>query len=250
MLDEIKKYWSDRSESYANENLAEILDHRGKKWQEVFKTYAPIAFEKMKVLDVGCGPGIFSILLALLGAKVSAVDYTPKMLDFAKKNASSYKTKINFFQADAQNLAFENDCFDLVVSRNLTWNLSHPQKAYKEWHRVLKQGGRFLNFDANWYLQLYDDGQKKAYEKDREKTQKIGIPDHMTTLYPNAKKMEEIAKSLPLSKIHRPEWDEKILKNIGFEILVCDKNFYQQIWNEEEKIMFASTPMFLIVAQK
>ena len=36
----------------------------------------------------------------------------------------------------------------MIVSRNLTWNLPHPEMAYKEWLRVLKKGGRLLNFDA------------------------------------------------------------------------------------------------------
>ncbi|PAF47431.1 hypothetical protein BKH41_07570 [Helicobacter sp. 12S02232-10] len=250
MLEEIQDYWNDRSKTYAQDNLEELASMKREKWKAVFSKYSPMPFEKVSVLDIGCGPGIFSIMLSELGGDVSALDYTPKMLEEAKKNASKQGVSINFFQGDAQKLPFEEGYFDLVVSRNLTWNLNDPLKAYQEWYRVLKKGGRMLNFDANWYLHLYEQEHKKRYEKNREEVAKLGIPDHMTNAYPNSQKMEEIAKSLPLSKIHRPQWDIKVLESIGFEILAFDREFYQEIWDETEKLMFKSTPMFLIAVQK
>ena len=69
-----------------------------------------------------------------------------------------------FWRMDAQKLDFEDNTFDVVISRNLTWNLEHPDVAYREWVRVLKAGGRLLNFDANWYGYLYEEEQRKAYE--------------------------------------------------------------------------------------
>ncbi|SPZ01220.1 methyltransferase [Proteus mirabilis] len=56
-----------------------------------------------------------------------------------------------------QDLPFGDEQFDLVVSRNVTWNLKSPCEAYQEWFRVLKPGGSLINFDANWYLHLFDD---------------------------------------------------------------------------------------------
>mgnify|MGYP000370505004 CR=1 FL=1 len=44
--------------------------------------------------------------------------------------------------------------------------------AYKEWLRVLKKGGKLLNFDANWYGYLYDDKKREAYENDRKNVEK------------------------------------------------------------------------------
>ena len=45
---------------------------------------------------------------------------------------------------DAQALDVENNSFDVVVTRNVTWNLPRPDLAYKEWLRVLKPGGSSL----------------------------------------------------------------------------------------------------------
>ena len=58
--------------------------------------------------------------------------------------------------------------FDVVISRNLTWNLKDPKRAYEEWCRVLKPGGKLLNFDANWYGYLYDEEKRLSYEEDRK----------------------------------------------------------------------------------
>ena len=60
---------------------------------------------------------------------------------------------------------FEDESFDVIISRNLTWNLPHPEMAYKEWLRVLKKGGKLLNFDANWYGYLYDDKKREAHRE-------------------------------------------------------------------------------------
>ena len=62
---------------------------------------------------------------------------------------------------DAENPEYDDDTFDFVISRNLTWTLPDAQKAYKEWMRVLKKGGRLLNFDANWYHHLFDEEKRK-----------------------------------------------------------------------------------------
>ena len=47
---------------------------------------------------------------------------------------------------DAQALEFEDESFDVIISRNLTWNLPHPEMAYKEWLRVLKKRWKAFEF--------------------------------------------------------------------------------------------------------
>lgn len=62
----------------------------------------------------------------------------------------SKKLDISFRQMDAQNLQYEDESFDVVLSRNLSWTLPDPEQAYRVWHRVLHTGGILLNFDANY----------------------------------------------------------------------------------------------------
>ena len=79
------------------------------------------------------------------------------MLNKAKQNAGDLNDKIKFRRMDAHNLEFDEGQFDLIVTRNLTWNLKDPEKAYKSWYKVLRKGGKMINFDANWYLHLFDE---------------------------------------------------------------------------------------------
>ena len=102
------------------------------------------AKDEIKILDIGTGPGFFPVILAEAGYKVTAVDYTQEMLDTAKRNAGNLCERISFYKMDAQNLEFEDDVFDVVISRNLTWNLKDPKRAYEEWCRVLKPGGHLV----------------------------------------------------------------------------------------------------------
>ena len=61
--------------------------------------------------------------------------------------------------------------------------------------------------------------------------------------------MEDIARRVPLSKIPRPAWDLKQLTAHGLQA-EADEEVWQRVWSEEEKISFASTPMFLVRGRK
>ena len=180
-------------------------------WTENLKKHLPKGEPRnVKVLDVGTGPGFFAILLAEAGYQVTAVDYTEEMLKEAGKNAGELAEQITWKQMDAQKLDFEDETFDAVVSRNLTWNLEKPEKAYEEWMRVLKPGGKMLNYDANWYHHLFDKEKRKEYEEDRKRVENLQMEDHYTCTDIDA--MEEIAREVPLSQIARPKWDMRKTK--------------------------------------
>ena len=166
MLPQIEHYWTGRAKGYSEVNQHELATGQDRVWLGEIRKHLPKG-ENLKILDVGTGPGFFAILLARAGYDVTAVDYTEAMLAEAKKNAGEVAEKIHFQRMDAQRLDFPDGYFDVVISRNLTWNLECPEQAYAEWMRVLKEGGRLLNFDANWYHHLFDEEKRREYEEDR-----------------------------------------------------------------------------------
>ena len=164
------------------------------------------------------------------------------MLEKAKENVGKYVDHVRFWREDAQNLDFENETFDVIISRNLTWNLEEPARAYAEWMRVLKPGGKLLNFDANWYGYLYDDNKREAYEEDRKNVESAALDDHYTCT--DIDRMEQIALQMPLSAIHRPVWDAKVLRSIGFTEIAIDQEIWKTVWSEYvPKISLASVKM-------
>jgi ubiquinone/menaquinone biosynthesis C-methylase UbiE len=249
ILEKVECYWDNRSAEYSEINVAELGSYKMAVWKDLIDRYKPAVIgRKLKVLDIGTGPGFFAITMASCGCDVTAVDYTDAMLHKARKNAVNHGQTIKFLQMDAHQLNFSDNSFDLIITRNLTWNLERPEDAYKEWHRVLAPGGRMLNFDANWYLHLYDHEKRAEYFNDRNNSLKEGIPDHYVDTDTTA--MEEIAMNLPLSKTMRPQWDSAVLLNTGFKKVMVEQDIGQVVWDREEQINYASTPMFMIFAEK
>ena len=252
ILSENKSYWTGRAASYSEVNQLELATQQRWKWHdclhaEIVRKFPGCAPESLRVLEVGTGPGFFAILLRELGYAVTAIDLTPAMLEEAKKNAGELAGRICWMEMNAEALEFEDASFDVVVSRNLTWNLPHPDKAYAEWARVLKPGGLLLNFDANWYAYLFDGEAQAAYERDRVNSAEQGVWDQ--NVGENFDVMEDIARRVPLSDIPRPAWDLNLLDRLGLQA-DADEEVWKRVWSEDEKVSFRSTPMFLVHARK
>lgn len=245
-------YWTQRTDGYSGVNQEELASDQRTVWSGVLSERIRAHFpdkapEQIRVLDIGTGPGFFAILLTELGCRVTAVDYTETMLHAARQNAGALSRQITFLQMNAEELDFPDHSFDVIVSRNLTWNLHDPEKAYAHWARVLTPGGLLLNFDANWYRYLRDDQARLEHLLDREHIANSDVRDENDGT--DVAAMEAIALQAPLSAQQRPEWDLAVLKHFGMAAC-ADANIWKRVWTREERINNASTPMFLVEARK
>ena len=250
ILLENREYWTQRAPSYSLINRRELATPQHCKWRdclqkEIAARFPDRAAADIRVLEVGTGPGFFAILLAECGYDVTAIDLTPAMLAEARQNAGELCSRIRFLEGNAEDTGFPGGSFDVIVSRNLTWNLPHPEQAYAEWARLLAPGGLLLNFDANWYCYLYDEQARAGYERDRQNTAQQGMED--ANMGSNFRVMEDIARRIPLSSVHRPAWDVEVLQKLGLTVR-ADAEIWQRVWTEQDKVNFASTPLFLVSA--
>ena len=186
--------------------------------------------------------------MAKAGHNVTGVDMTEAMLEKARLNAQNYNVDVDFVSMDVQNLQFEDDTFDLIISRNVTWNLQEIENFFKGCRRILKKDGRMVYFDANWYLYLYDEQARKDREESDIKYKKIYKKDPEYAV--SNVSLTNVSYGLPLSKEKRPEWDRNNLSKFGFKIIRIDENINQRVFNEEEQVRYSATPMFTVVAQK
>lgn len=126
------------------------------------------------------------------------------------------------FVMDAENIDYPDDFFDAVITRNLTWNLPHPEQAYKEWHRVLKKGGILLNYDAEYAkgFHKYDQAENCAHS---------GIADELV------EECHGIYHMLSISSFDRPEWDEEVLKRIGFSEVDVDRSAGDRLYGIKDR---------------
>lgn len=108
----------------------------------------------MKVLDVGCGTGNFSIKLAKMGCEVAGIDVSEEMLKVAEAKAREEGLNIKFYKMDVHQMEFEDNTFDGVLSVTAFEFLKEPEKAIEEIFRVLKPNGQLLigtiNKNSKW----------------------------------------------------------------------------------------------------
>ena len=249
MMKRIISYWTKRADSYSKLNVEEFGWGMNEKWLEAMESMFPDKpKEDIRILDIGTGPGFFSILLAEAGYFPDAIDCTEEMLKEARKNAGEHAKDISFALMNADSLDFEDDTFDVIVNRNLTWVLEDPCKCYEEWLRVLKPGGKLIVFDANWYHYLFDEEAKKAYQADREAAAREAVIDY--NMGDEFEVMEAIAFELPISQKPRPAWDRDMMLEIGYSSVDLCPDIWKTVWTRAEKINYSSTPMFRIAATK
>jgi ubiquinone/menaquinone biosynthesis C-methylase UbiE len=110
------------------------------------------------VLDLACGEGTFAVRMAKKGFRVTGVDQSPNMLQFARRKARNAKVHVNFIRRDMRSLQFEKT-FDLVTcwfdSLNYLLKLSDLEKTFKGVYRALRANGLFI-FDMNTIYTLSD----------------------------------------------------------------------------------------------
>lgn len=97
------------------------------------------------VLDLGCGQGIFSRLLADNGANVIGVDLGKELIDIAEKKNDGYKFNVHYFNSTAHDLFMVKDgTKDVVVCVLAIQNIEKLSETIAEASRVLKKGGKFI----------------------------------------------------------------------------------------------------------
>jgi SAM-dependent methyltransferase len=97
--------------------------------------------EGMRVLDVAAGTGNASIVAAQRGASVTASDLTPEMFDAGRARAESEGVELEWVQADAENLPFEDASYDVVMSSIGAMFAPRHQEVADELVRVCRPGG-------------------------------------------------------------------------------------------------------------
>ena len=253
MLEEIQHYWNNRYSGYSKVNQKELEGIQRERWKKQFERLLP-ANKNLKVLDIGTGPGFFTIILEELGyTNITGVDVSDKMLEVAKENIQKYgkeHSSIQLIQMDAQKLEFDTENFDIIVSRNLTWNLEKPQQAYSEWLRVLKPNGALFIFDANWYAFLKNESLAKEFEAKRQQAIEEKLEDYWQGEGVDEEKMDWIVQQLPLTYQLRPQWDMEYFSTQEGISVETEENFGDLVWDYEEQLNYGATPMFCIKVVK
>jgi SAM-dependent methyltransferase len=93
-----------------------------------------------QLLDAGCGAGLLALLAFLRGAKVSALDASPALLEIARRRLP----KADIREGDLESLPFGDESFDAVISVNSVFYAADVAAAMRELARVTRPAGRLV----------------------------------------------------------------------------------------------------------
>ncbi|MEH6936331.1 class I SAM-dependent methyltransferase [Bacillus sp. JJ664] len=110
-------------------------------WIDFIKNHIDV--NGKQIADLGCGGGIYSKALAMLGAKVTAVDFSEEMLKGATENCKGL-ANITFLQGDAYHTNLASTSFDIILQRALIHHLDDLDACFKEANRLLKKNGLLI----------------------------------------------------------------------------------------------------------
>jgi SAM-dependent methyltransferase len=94
-----------------------------------------------QVLDVACGTGVVAVTAARAGARVTALDLTPELLERARFNSQTAAVEVEWHEGDVEKLPFKDATYDVVLSQFGHIFAPRPDLAISQMLRVLKPGG-------------------------------------------------------------------------------------------------------------
>lgn len=131
----LKEFWDEHAEAWSTFVRTPGHDdyHEGFNFPAFLEVLPPPG---RRTLDLGCGEGRVGAELERRGHHVIGVDSSPGMVELARERHEAVV-------ADATELPFEDDSFDLVIAYMSVMNFDDPEAAIAEVARVLEPGGRF-----------------------------------------------------------------------------------------------------------
>jgi SAM-dependent methyltransferase len=149
-LDAARAYWDQAADSFdaqPDHGLSDPIT-RGA-WAVLLRAWLPPA--PATVLDVGCGTGSLSVLIATLGHRVVGIDLSPAMIARARQKAEAARQPVEYHVMDAANPQLEPRLFDVIVCRHLLWALDEPRAALERWAGLLAAAGLLILVEGFWH---------------------------------------------------------------------------------------------------
>jgi SAM-dependent methyltransferase len=211
----VRDYWDKRARGYSEATRVALQEGQ----DDIIRIIGRFINlnRRLRVVDMGTGPGLFAILMAMRGHEVTAIDNSEEMLKRARNNAVEMDVEINFILGDIEEPPLEKGSYDLIVAHNSTWCLTKPAKAYAAWKELLVSDGELAIIDGNYYLDQYDDEylKRKNYMELKRTGRNDGLHGRTNVDNVDFTIIEDLAYDLPLSRERRPSWDVRTLLGIG-----------------------------------
>lgn len=141
--------WDEQAATFDDEPDHGLLDPDVRAaWADLIIPLLPPA--PASILDVGCGTGSLSVLLAQAGHDVRGIDFSERMIAAARTKADAAGVTARFEVGDAQQPAVEPASVDVVLGRHILWALPDPGAALVRWLAALRTPGLLVLVEGRW----------------------------------------------------------------------------------------------------
>ncbi|WP_190126653.1 class I SAM-dependent methyltransferase [Streptomyces inusitatus] len=145
----IAAYWDAAAPGFDDEPDHGLRDAETRaEWARLLDGWLPPG--PADVLDVGCGTGSLSRLLAEVGHRVTGVDLSPRMVERARLKLLAGGLTGRFLVGDAAAPPTGEERFGVVLCRHLMWTLPDPSAALRDWVGRLGPGGTLVLIEGRW----------------------------------------------------------------------------------------------------
>ncbi|MFD9478970.1 MULTISPECIES: class I SAM-dependent methyltransferase [Streptomyces] len=145
----ITEYWDAAAAAFDDEPDHGLRQaHTRAAWARLLRSWLPAG--PADVLDVGCGTGSLSLLLAEAGHRVTGVDLAPRMVERAEAKLAAAGLAVRFLVGDAADPPTGQERYDVLLCRHLLWTLPDPGAALRAWVARLGPGGRLVLVEGRW----------------------------------------------------------------------------------------------------
>lgn len=145
----IRNFWNEAAGAFDEEPDHGLRAEQTRAaWRQRLSEWLPA--EPSDVLDVGCGTGSLSVLLAEAGHGVTGVDLSPRMVELAQEKVAAAGLPGRFLVGDAAAPPTGNQRFDVVLARHVVWTLPDPLAALRDWSGRLRAGGTLILVEGRW----------------------------------------------------------------------------------------------------
>ena len=150
MTEDVRAFWDAEAERFDEEPDHGLRDPAVRAtWGQLLREHLPEP--PADVLDLGCGTGSLTVLLAEAGHRVHGVDLAPNMVAAARAKVAASGATASVEVGDAADPPGRPGAYDVVLTRHVLWALPDPSAALGRWARLLRPSGRLVLVEGWWW---------------------------------------------------------------------------------------------------
>jgi 2-polyprenyl-3-methyl-5-hydroxy-6-metoxy-1,4-benzoquinol methylase/DNA-binding transcriptional ArsR family regulator len=216
-------FWDEIASDYSS-NYTECVDLS--RWVSLIVDTSFPNSKVLKIADIGAGSAMLAKAFSRLGYDVTVTELSEEMLNSAIYSAEMEDLHITFIKDDITRTKLPKESFDIVLLRDLLFNIESSEKALQNAVGLLRPGGLLVIADGNFiqHNHIEEFRLRRNYNLLKDGTDESAKLLRLSE--DRYQKLESMVRDYPINECRRPHWDVTHLLDLGMGKirLICDAN--------------------------